>query len=182
MPKSRSFRNTAAALACAVLGSLAFSAGPALAAGECEAASATVAQVPRAKLVRSTLCLLNQERAQRGLGKLRLNRRLNRAARRHSRDMVERRYFAHGPFVNRIRRVGYLSGAASWSVGENIAWGGAHLGSPRLIVRAWMNSAGHRHNILGRWRHIGIGIKAGAPVGGQGQAATYTTDFGRKAG
>jgi uncharacterized protein YkwD len=180
MPKFLPPRKTVVAVACALAGTAAFSAAPA-AAEDCTAAGATVSQVSRSELVRGTLCLLNRERADRGLPKLRLNRRLSRAARRHSRDMVVRRYFAHGPFVNRIKRVGYLRGARSWSVGENIAWGSGRLGSPGRIVRAWMDSPGHRKNILGRWRHVGIGIKAGSPSG-YGDAATYTTDFGRKSG
>ena len=45
------------------------------------------------------------------------------------------------------------------------------------MVRAWMNSAGHRANILSRsFKQIGIGIANGAPNGGSG--ATYATDFG----
>ncbi len=45
------------------------------------------------------------------------------------------------------------------------------------MVRGWMNSAGHRANILSRqFRLIGIGIANGRPTGGGG--ATYATDFG----
>jgi uncharacterized protein YkwD len=146
----------------------------------CAGAGATISQAPRSELVGVTLCLLNQERAQQGLPALRLDRRLSRAAQRHSTAMVRRRYFAHGPFLRRIKRSGYLRGARSWSVGENIAWGTGDHGSPSLIVRAWMNSPGHRRNILGRFRHVGIGIKAGAPRGGLSDSATYTTDFGRR--
>ena len=101
--------------------------------------------------------------------------------------MVRRDYFSHtspsgASFVDRIRRSGYLSGAFTWMVGENLAWGAGSMSSPAQTVRAWMRSPGHRENILtGRFVHIGIGIARGAPasVGGI-PAATYTTDFGFK--
>jgi uncharacterized protein YkwD len=101
--------------------------------------------------------------------------------------MVRRGYFSHtslsgATFLDRIRRTGYLSGAFSWMVAENLAWGSASLSSPARTVRAWMHSAGHRRNILtGRFVHIGIGVARGAPAAvGSRPAATYTTDFGFK--
>ena len=98
--------------------------------------------------------------------------------------MARRRFFSHSSprgvsFLDRIRRTGYLSGARSWAVGENIAWGLGRRSTPRAIGSAWMNSAPHRANILsGSFHAIGIGIAAGTPLGGRG--ATYTTDFGRR--
>jgi uncharacterized protein YkwD len=135
-------------------------------------------------LVRATLCVLNAHRARHDLGALRLNRKLSTAARRHSRAMVREHFFSHdspngASFVDRIRATGYLEGAQSWSVGENIAYGSGRRSTPRSIGRAWMNSPGHRANILSTsFREIGIGIAAGTPVGGGG--ATYTTDFGHR--
>jgi uncharacterized protein YkwD len=131
----------------------------------------------------ATLCLLNRTRAAHGLAPLRLNARLSHAARRHSRDMVRHRYFAHdsrngrSPFA-RMRATHYVPRGASWWLGENIGWGSGSLAQPIALVRAWMHSPEHRANILSRhFRDIGIGIAAGAPVGGGG--ATYTTDFGQ---
>ena len=96
-------------------------------------------------------------------------------------NKVRHRYFAHGDFVGRIRRADYLSGAGTWSVGENIAWGSYDYATPRSIVRSWMHSPGHRANILSRrFREIGIGITLGAPVSGMDRAATYATDFGTR--
>ena len=143
-------------------------------------ASASMSQASTAAFSGATICLLNRERARHGLRPLRLSRRLSRAARRHSRSMVARRFFAHGAFSARIRRTGYMRGARRWSVGENIAWGSGSYGSPHAIVRAWMNSPGHRRNILGRFREVGIGVHPGAPLRGMGDAATYTTDFGSR--
>jgi len=62
---------------------------------------------------------------------------------------------------------------------EIIAWGSRSESTPRQIVRAWMASPGHRHNILqSRFREIGIAIVGGAPVRGVRRAATYATEFG----
>ncbi|MBK5117578.1 MAG: hypothetical protein JJE23_11745, partial [Thermoleophilia bacterium] len=66
----------------------------------------------------------------------------------------------------------------SWGLGENIAYGFGSQSSPKLIVKAWMKSSGHRANILNRsFEHIGIGIKPGVPTSGS-HGATYTTTFG----
>lgn len=143
-------------------------------------ASAHASQATSAAFRNATLCLLNRERTAHGRRPLRMNGRLSRAALRHSRSMVARRFFAHGSFVSRIRRAGYMRGARRWRVGENIAWGSGDRASPQAIVRAWMASPGHRRNILSGYREIGIGIQAGAPIGGASDAATYTTDFGRR--
>lgn len=150
--------------------------------GACAASHASVrhATVKQARI--ATLCLLNRVRSRAGLPPLRLNRRLSRAARRHSRDMVRRRYFAHdsldgrSPF-QRMRATRYVPRNAAWLLGENIGWGSGSLARPASLVRAWMHSPGHRANILNRrFRDVGIGIAVGAPVGGGG--TTYTTDFG----
>jgi uncharacterized protein YkwD len=136
----------------------------------------------------ATLCLLNQERARRGMSRLRINRRLQIAAYRHSADMVRRSYFSHDApggldMVHRILRVGgYISRSTSWELGENIAWGSGDYATASSIVYQWMHSAHHRANILNRRYHeIGIGVAAGAPAPTYGRAAaTYTTDFGRR--
>jgi uncharacterized protein YkwD len=158
--------------ACSLTGAAA--ATPASAASPCS---------PAASARTTTLCLINAERRAHGLRSLRLDARLNLAARRHSQDMVAGRYFAHDSrsgarFSARIARTGWMSGRGRWSVGENLAWGSGTRATPRSIVAAWMHSAGHRHNLLDpRFRVIGIGIVRGAPVGADG-GATYTTDFG----
>ena len=135
---------------------------------------------------RATVCLLNAERRRRGLRPLSGHWRLARAADRHVKDMVEHRYFAHdsrngSSFSDRIRATGYLSRAGRWVVGENLAWGGGSKATAAAIVEAWMDSPGHRANILnGRFREIGIGLTLGSPRGGAG--ATYATEFGAVTG
>jgi uncharacterized protein YkwD len=151
----------------------------------CEAANATPAKAAMRTMVRATLCVLNAQRGRHGLRPLKLNKRLSKAARRHARDMARRKYFDHdslggGTFVDRIRRTGYLRGARSWFVGENLAWGTLERSAPRAITKMWMGSPGHRANILSpSFREVGIGLAYGAPVRvGGAPAATYATDFG----
>lgn len=179
-----SFSKPLAALA-AVLVLLLVAAPSASAAGACSAAAhASPSKASKRALVRATLCVLNAHRARNNVRPLRLSPRLSKAARRHSRAMARRNFFSHdslggASFVDRIRRAGYLRGARSWSVAENIAYGSGRRSTPASIGRAWMNSAGHRANILSRsYRAIGIGIASGTPGGGGG--GTYTTDFGRR--
>lgn len=137
----------------------------------------------------ATLCLLNKERTTRGLSKLSSDGQLAKAAQSFSASMVRQRFFDHvspsgSTLGSRVRRgTGYLRGRVrSWSLGENLAWGSGELSTPAQIVRSWMNSPGHRRNILDRrFRHIGIGVVPGAPNDVRGQpAATYTTDFGSR--
>lgn len=132
----------------------------------------------------STLCLVNGERRKRHLHRLRFNHKLALAGLRHAQDMVDNQYFSHDApsgedFVERIQDTNYVPAAASWTLGENLAWGNRREASPREIVRSWMASPAHRDNILKpRFREIGIAIVIGAPVGGVRGAATYATEFG----
>ena len=142
------------------------------------AASARPASVSPAAAAQATLCLLNQQRAKRHLRPLHESKKLDRAARGHSHSMVKHRYFGHGDFAGRIHHAGYHG----YTLGENIAWGSLQYSTPASIVDMWMHSPGHRENILRpQFRDIGIGIAQGAPEGGVGGAATYTTDFGKPA-
>jgi uncharacterized protein YkwD len=131
----------------------------------------------------AVLCLHNRDRAAHGLAALRDNGKLRRAAEAHSGDMVAQGYFAHDSLsgagmVDRILGTGYGRGRG-WSLGENIAWGTGVLATAAEIQRAWMESPGHRANILRpQFREIGIGIALGAPVGSGAGGATYTADFG----
>ena len=168
---------TALTLASLALGGLA--AQPA-SAGACASVSATASTASAAQLKSATLCLLNQERAKRGLRPLRANKRLALAAKRHAEDMVRRDYFSHESptgtdFVTRIRKAGYTRP----TLGENLAAGSGQYATPAATVRSWMNSPGHRANILHRrFREAGVGVVAGAPAMGGSDSATYALTFG----
>lgn len=167
------------------------SAPAAQAGGKCRGATAAPGSTSVAKMERNVLCLLNKRRAKRGLSRLSRQGELDRASLEHSRHMVRHRCFAHEcpgeqALVGRLKDAGYLSGLdglLGWGWGENIAWGSGGLGSVKAIVRAWMRSDGHRHNILnGDFDQIGIAVVRGSPVRTGAPAATYTTDFGYRRG
>lgn len=132
----------------------------------------------------ATLCLLNVQRRKHHEHALRFDQRLALAGLQHARDMVQNQYFSHDApsgqnFVQRIFNTDYVPARASWTLGENLAWGDQAKATPRAIVRGWMASPPHRRNILtAGFRQIGIAIVIGAPVGGVGPAATYATEFG----
>lgn len=100
--------------------------------------------------------LINQERANEGLPALSSQSQLTSAARTHSDDMACNNFFSHtspttGSPFDRIVAAGYSYSAA----GENIAAG---YGSPSALVDGWMNSSGHRANILSAsFTQIGVG-------------------------
>jgi uncharacterized protein YkwD len=158
------------------------------AAAACPSVTVSPAGADRRVVADATFCLINRERARRGLPRLRRNERLTRSAQRHSRDMVRRTFFSHvspagTTMATRIRAAGYLSGAGGYSIGENLAWGSGTRATPLETVQGWMRSPGHRANILrGSFREIGVGVASGAPVAlrGTAAAATYTTHFGAR--
>jgi uncharacterized protein YkwD len=137
-------------------------------------------------LVRAAvLCLHNKIRAQKGLPLLKENAKLRKAAVAHSSEMVSEGYFDHTTpsgttFVDRVLGAGYARRTDGWTLGENLAWGTGDLSTPSGVMDAWMNSAGHKANILKRaYREVGIGVRLGVP-NDDGVGATFTADFGAK--
>jgi uncharacterized YkwD family protein len=100
--------------------------------------------------------LTNQERAKQGLPALKLDTELSKVAKEKSVDMKNNGYFSHtspnyGSPFDMMKQFGISYRAA----GENIAMGQR---SPEEVVNAWMNSEGHRKNILSSsFTHIGVG-------------------------
>jgi uncharacterized protein YkwD len=135
-----------------------------------------------AELRIATLCLVNRERAARSLPALTPRTELDAATQRHSEDMGRRTFFAHdnpdgaSPH-DRILAAGY---AADHSTGENLYAGYEADATPAAAVKGWMNSRGHRENILRPiFTEAGIGI-ARQPIrrGVDGRAGVYTNTFG----
>ncbi|MFI5833146.1 CAP domain-containing protein [Micromonospora sp. NPDC051300] len=114
--------------------------------------------------------IVNQERAKAGCKALTLNSKLTLAAQRHSQDQADHKKMSHdgsdGSDVGqRLDRVGY-----AWrAYGENVAW---NQQSPAAVMDAWMNSEGHRANILNcSFTQIGVGVaRSNGPY--------WTQDFG----
>jgi uncharacterized protein YkwD len=128
---------------------------------------------------RAMLCLVNKARKGRGLDPLVAPASLARAADRKSADILRCDEFSHEArgreFTYWIDRVGYRYCSAA----ENLAYAGGGDATPRTIFRLWMNSAGHRRNILGGYRDIGIGLRIGA-LSGVGDAHVWTQEFGSR--
>jgi uncharacterized protein YkwD len=102
---------------------------------------------------------INQQRINNGLAALKPHSNCVGMAQSHATDMAENNFFSHtsptqGDFITRARRFG-LTG----SYGENIAYGY----TPTSVVTAWMNSSGHRANILSKvYRSTGVGYATNA--------------------
>jgi uncharacterized protein YkwD len=122
--------------------------------------------------------LVNQERANNGdLPPLKRDNALDAAAYGHSQDMGVNDFFSHtgsngsSPW-DRMRTAGYYFNYA----GENIAGG---YSSPQWVMQGWMNSSGHRANILNSsFREIGVGYYYDSD--GSGYGHYWTQNFGRR--
>lgn len=101
--------------------------------------------------------LVNQRRAEHGLKPLTQDWQLSRVARYKSQDMKDLGYFSHtSPTYGSPFQMMKSFGISYRTAGENIAKGYA---SPEAVVNAWMNSPGHRANILNStYTHIGVGF------------------------
>jgi stress response protein SCP2 len=106
----------------------------------------------------------NAERTRRGLRPLTVDTRLAAAAQAHSADMVQRGFFAHeSPDGRQVWDRAVAAGYAYRKVAENIAAGQR---SAEEVVRGWMESPGHRANILdGDLTQIGVGRAEGGSYG-----------------
>jgi uncharacterized protein YkwD len=129
---------------------------------------------PPASYTDEVVRLTNAERAANGCGALSIDATLTKVAQAHSEDMADHDYFSHdsqdgrSPF-DRMTAAGYGFSTAA----ENIAAGQA---TPAEVVKGWMNSEGHRANILNcALKEIGVGYA----VNSSSTFRTYwTQDFG----
>ncbi|MFC9622402.1 CAP domain-containing protein [Streptomyces sp. NPDC056930] len=165
----RSRRRTAlAVVTLGVVGTLGI-AETAEAAGVSSAAASAVFGA-HAKEAARLLKLVNSARSAVGCSPLTLNPKLTKAARKHSADMASHRNMSHtgsdgSDPGDRITHAGYDRSA----YGENVAYG---YTTPESVMTGWMNSPGHRRNILDcSFKEIGVGLA---------QPGNYwTQDFGQ---
>ena len=103
--------------------------------------------------------LVNAARRENGLSALTHNWELSRVARYKSQDMADNRYFSHtSPTYGSPFQMIKNFGISYRTAGENIAAGQR---TPKAVVDAWMNSSGHRANILNAsYTQIGVGYVA----------------------
>ncbi|MGH3863594.1 CAP domain-containing protein [Actinokineospora sp.] len=121
------------------------------------APTTTTSQIPKAET--DVLALVNRQRSAAGCAPVRWNDKLGVSSRKHSADMAARDYFDHtsldgrSPF-DRMKAEGYARAG-----GENIAAGQA---TAEAVMKSWMNSPGHKANILNcEFKDLGIGMAKG---------------------
>ena len=124
-----------------------------------------ILQIPRLESTVSSyesevIRLVNEIRQQNGLRPLAANWELSRVARYKSQDMRDNGYFSHNsPTYGTPFQMLSAFGLSYRTAGENIAKGYA---SPQAVVNGWMNSSGHRANILNAsYTQIGVGYVSG---------------------
>ena len=111
----------------------------------------------RWEFAQQMLALVNAERAKAGCSPLTENAKLTKAAQDHSQDMADHQNMSHtgsdgSSMSDRLARVGY----AFRTAGENVAYG---YSSAESVMDGWMNSPGHKANILNcAFKEIGIGL------------------------
>ena len=168
-----------------LLASLALHASASVALAGC--AGGDVVPTSSRALVRAVFCEVNSMRAAHELRSLRRSGRLSRAAGRHARDMLRRRYFAHRSpegtsVLRRVRRAGYGADGQAVVAGELIGLGFAGVPWPLTPVRLvwkWLASPSHRRVLVSRhFRELGIGTVffRWGPV----EAFVVVADFGRR--
>lgn len=137
------------------------------------ATPSTTTSTTLASYQKAMLAAVNAERAKQGLSALCTNTKLTAAAQAHSADMAKNNYMSHtgsggSTMSERVTDAGF-----DWnSVAENVAAGQASVSA---VMTAWMNSAGHKANILGNYKFFGMGYAYSS-------SSTYgyywTQDFG----
>jgi uncharacterized protein YkwD len=141
-----------------------------------------------AQLNDAILCLVNGERADNGLPALNHASQLDQSSAGMCQRMVTEKFFSHETpdgktVVDRVQPTGYIPKSGDWVVGENLAWGSGALSTPQAIVNGWMNSPGHRANILAPdYKDIGLAACMGSPSPDHQGGTVYVNNFGAKSG
>jgi uncharacterized protein YkwD len=156
------------------------------------AAQAYAADVSvKGRTERKLVARINDVRANHGLSALSVSSLLSSGAARHANSMGERGYFRHelkkkSNWVSFGRWIHWFwpgPDYSAWTAGENLAWGAPDLGAART-VDMWMNSPGHRANLLGTWRRVGVSVvHVKGPAGYYGaynEVTIAVADFGTR--
>ena len=154
----------------------------------CPAVDAPAHSISLHKLRRSISCLVEHKRVDHGLRRFAANRKLRDSARHHNSYMLALNCFSHQcqgepVLATRIGATGYLDGATSYSVGEDLGY----AASSGAMIRSWMHDPLHRANILSAsFEDFGVSAAWDCPHDPAYAAcagdhdATYTINFGRR--
>lgn len=120
-------------------------------------------RAPEPRQEKAMRCMIRHARRAARAGRVGHYRALERAAGRKARDL-SRCGFSHTACGRSAdswaRAYGYTSGTGSWKFGENLARGRRQRGSARRVLRAWLDSPGHRATLLtASFEHFGIGLR-----------------------
>jgi uncharacterized protein YkwD len=154
-------------------------------------ASASPTLTPKDSVEPALIARINQVRADHHLPALKGASLLTTAATKHSNNLA-----LMGAFRHEFRKNGswvafgtwirwYWPGPnyVAWTAGENLAWGAPDL-TPAQTVTAWMNSPGHRANLLGTWTNVGVAVlHVTTPAGyyrDYPQVTIVAAEFGRR--
>jgi uncharacterized protein YkwD len=131
-----------------------------------------------AKVRAAMLAQVNALRRKAGAPALSLNAELQEAAQAHAQDMLDRGYFAHkSPSDTTVRERSRKAGYDWRTIGENLAEGQMSVDE---VVTTWMNSKGHRENILNpAFRDLGIGLVMGKGRDGE-YRVIWVQNFGAR--
>ena len=163
--------------------------GRAAAVERCDDANLRPTAANLARVEAAMVCVLNVARKRAGRHPVERDTRLDRSARRHTRDMVAEGYFAHqredGPsLLRRIRDTHYFRGARSGLYAENLAYAPPENASAMSMTDAFSVSDYHRRTMLyRRFRDVGIGTAYVDPNPAfypDWPAVVFTLDFGRR--
>lgn len=107
-------------------------------------------------------CMINFARKKTGAKALTSSTKLTKASEQKARD-IAKCSFSHTACGREAfyysKKSGYIKQCASWGLGENLAFGQGTLGTPRSLMLAWMQSDGHRHNLLNKtFTNQGVGV------------------------
>lgn len=147
----------------------------------------SLAESRSAGLARSVVQQINSVRREHGVAPLVLSAKLSAAARQHTHEMGSAGYFAHesvdhSAFSKRLERW-YPSRGCYWTVGENLLSQSPDV-SPSDVVTMWMDSPGHRSNLLSpSWHEIGVAaVHFDSAPGTYGDLSVtiVTADFGAR--
>jgi uncharacterized protein YkwD len=129
---------------------------------------------------REMLDQVNAARKREGLKPLRLNPTLAKSAQRHAEDMLKRGYFDHrSPAGTTVRERSRAAGYQWAAIGENIAFGQTSVDE---VVETWLESPGHRKNILSpNFSELGVGLALGRGPDGKYQVL-WVQNFGAPRG
>ncbi len=111
-----------------------------------------------ARQISTVACLVNFARKRHGLRQLALRPQLNGASVLKAKAIIQCANFAHNPcggdWKSVVRSTGFKG-----SFGENLYLANGRWAAPRVVVDAWLNSAGHRANLFGRgWHEQGVAV------------------------